>query len=118
MGATAKEALYLERLLSEFGVLLEVHRISTKDLEDSTGVKLKLFGDNQGALAMVTSTKLNHKTTKWYFMREHFIRDLVESGALTVGYCDTDSMPADMLTKALTLIPQRRHRDFTMTSAR
>lgn len=118
MGATAKEALYLERLLSEFGVLLEVHKISTKDLEDSSGVKLKLFGDNQGALAMVTSTKLNHKTTKWYFMREHFIRDLVESGALTVGYCDTDSMPADMLTKALTLIPQRRHRDFTMTSAR
>jgi transposase InsO family protein len=118
MGASAKEALYLERLLTELGVILEVHQISTKDLVDSNGVKLKLFGDNQGALAMTSSAKLNHKATKWYLVREHFIRDLVQSGALTVGYCDTDNMPADMMTKALALVPLRRHRDCTMTPAR
>jgi hypothetical protein len=115
MGATAKEAIYLERLLTELGVTLEVHDIVTKDLVASDGTKLKLFGDNQGALAMATSAKLNHKATKWYLVREHFIRDLVQSGALTVGYCDTDNMPADMMTKALPIVPLRRHRDCMMT---
>ena len=67
---------------------------------------------------MTPSTKLNHKATKWYLVREHFIRDLVQSGALIVQYCDTENMPADILTKALAILLLRRHRDFTMTSAR
>jgi hypothetical protein len=53
---------------------------------------------------MTSSTKLNHKTTKWYSVREHFIRDLVQSGALIVQYCDTVNMPADMLTKVLAIL--------------
>ena len=118
MGASTKEAIYLERLLTELDVRLEAHFITTKDLQDSHGAKLKIFGDNQGALTMTSSTKLNHKATKWYLVREHFIRDLVQSGALIVQYCDTENMPADMLTKALALLLLRRHRDFTMTSAR
>ena len=118
MGASTKEAMYLEKLLTELDVCLEAHFITTKDLQDSLGAKLKIFGDNQGALTMTSSTKLNHKATKWYLVREHFIRDLVQSGALIVDYCDTENMPADMLTKALAILLLRRHRDFTMTSAR
>ena len=118
MGASTKESIYLARLLTELDVRLEAHFITTKDLQDSLGAKLKIFGDNQGALTMTSSTKLNHKARKWYLVREHFIRDLVQFGALIVQYCDTENMPADMLTKALAILFLRRHRDFTMTSAR
>ena len=119
MGAASKEALYLERLLTEFGVCIEYHKISTKDLVDvDTGSCLRLFGDNMGAIAMTESAKLNHKTTKWIDVREHGIRDLVDSGALIVTYLNTEEMPADTMTKALAFGPFIKHRDFMMTSAR
>ena len=119
MGAASKEALYLERLLTEFGVCIEYHKISTKDLVDlDTGCSLRLFGDNMGAIAMTESAKLNHKTTKWIDIREHGIRDLVDSGALIVSYLNTEEMPADTMTKALAFGPFIKHRDFMMTSAR
>jgi hypothetical protein len=54
MGASTKEAIYLERLLTELDVRLETQSITTKDLQDSLGAKLKIFGDNQGALTMTS----------------------------------------------------------------
>ena len=72
IGAACKEAQYLERLLTEFGIRIEYDKIATKDLLDKeTNTCLKLFGDNMGTIAMTESASLNHKTTKWMGVRHH-----------------------------------------------
>lgn len=46
-GCLHQRAKYLEKLLTELDIRLKSHFIMTKVLQDSLGVKLKLFGDNQ-----------------------------------------------------------------------
>jgi hypothetical protein len=43
----------------------------------------------------------HHACTKHIDIRYHFIRHVVETGALNLIYCPTDEMIADILTKAL-----------------
>ncbi len=38
---------------------------------------------------------------KHYDIKLHHIRDTIAQGLVTVHYCPTDTMPADILTKAL-----------------
>ena len=108
-----------ERSLTEFGIRIQYHKITTKDLlDEKTHTCLKLFGDNMGAIAMTESANLKHKTTKWIEVRHHPIRDMVMSGSLIVSYMNTEDMPADGMTKALPFGLLVKHRDFMMTSAR
>ena len=81
-----KEALWLRNLLAEV----------FEPLADAT----TLFSDNQSAIAL-TRDHQYHARTKHIDMRYHFIRWVVENGAVHLVYCPTADMIADTLTKAL-----------------
>lgn len=49
--------------------------------------------------------------TKHIDIRHHFIRQLIQNGTITVVYCKTSDMIADMLTKALSKELFLFHRD-------
>ena len=59
-----------------------------------------LHCDNQSAVAIATNGNF-HARTKHIDIRYHFIRFVIENGSLTLVYCPTDDMTADILTKAL-----------------
>ena len=81
-----KEALWLRNLLAEV----------FEPLTDAT----TLFSDNQSAIALTRDHQF-HARTKHIDVRYHFIRWVVENGALRLVYCPTADMVADVLTKAL-----------------
>jgi hypothetical protein len=81
-----KEALWLRSLLSEvFGAF-----------KDAT----VLFSDNQAAIALARDHQY-HARTKHIDVRYHWIRWVIEQGALRLVYCPTDDMVANVLTKSL-----------------
>ena len=59
-----------------------------------------LYSDNQSAIALARDNQY-HSRTKHIDIRSHFIREAVKNGILTLNYCPTDDMVADILTKAL-----------------
>ncbi len=86
MTHAAKEALWPQRLLFELFPSLETPTI--------------LFCDNQAALQLIEDDNYQART-KHIDKRYHFIREVVQNGALQLIYCPTDNMAADILTKAL-----------------
>ena len=56
--------------------------------------------DNQGAIAMAKNP-VGHKRTKHIDIKHHFIREAVRAGTVTLEYCPTSQMIADILTKPL-----------------
>ena len=81
-----KEALWLHSLLSEvFGGFDKV---------------TVLFGDNQAAISLARDHQY-HARTKHIDVRYHWIRWVIEQGALHLVYCPTDDMVADVLMKSL-----------------
>jgi hypothetical protein len=82
----AKEALWLRSLIKQLF-----------DLELSPTT---LFSDNQSVIAL-TKDHQYHARTKHIDVRFHFIRWIIEQGAVRLVYCPTEDMVADTLTKAL-----------------
>jgi len=87
-----KEAIWLQRLL--------------KDLGMSKYAPKTIYCDNQGAISLAKNPT-QHAKTKHMDVQLEFVRDHVEKGTVTVEYCPTDVMPADLMTKAL---GKERHR--------
>jgi hypothetical protein len=69
--------------------------------------KVKLYGDNQGAIALTKNPHL-HEQFKHIDIYYHFIRDLVEKGLVDVEYVPTMEMVADGMTKPLERIAFER----------
>jgi hypothetical protein len=90
-----KEALWLRNLLAEV----------FEPLADAT----TLFSDNQSAIAL-TRDHMYHPRTKHIDVHYHFIRWVVENGAVRLVYCPTVDMVTDTLTKAL---PSPKVKHFT-----
>ena len=67
------------------------------------GVKVnKLYQDNMSAILLEKNGKWSSsKKTKHINIRYFFIKDRIDAGELTVEYCPTEKMIADMHTKAL-----------------
>lgn len=80
-----KEALWLKVLLVDLGMPASA---------------LKIFCDNQSALALLKSPVLSPKT-KHIDIKYHFARHHVMRKAVVFEYIPTDQMVADVLTKAL-----------------
>jgi hypothetical protein len=59
-----------------------------------------MYGDNQGALALVKNPQLQERL-KHINIRYHFIRDLAKQKKLQMTYIPTTDMIADGLTKPL-----------------
>jgi hypothetical protein len=81
-----KEALWLRNLLAE--------------VFEPLGNTMMLFSDNQSAIALTHDHQF-HAHTKHIDVCYHFIRWVVENGAIRLVYCPTADMLADALTKAL-----------------
>ena len=64
------------------------------------GSPITLYEDNQSTIAMARNPVF-HQRTKHIDTRYLFIRDLINNNAIQIQYCPTESMIADILTKAL-----------------
>lgn len=84
---STKEAIYIRRLLTEIIGKLKATVI---------------FCDNQSA-GLMTKNPVFHEGTKHIDIRYHFVRDSIEKSDVKVEYIPTDTMPADVLTKELSL---------------
>ena len=84
--ATAKEAVWLQKLTSELGH--EVQR------------PLPLFVDNQSAIKLAHNPEF-HNRSKHIDVKYHFTRNLIQQGDISVDYVPTDKQAADCLTKPL-----------------
>ena len=61
-----------------------------------------LMGDNKGAIDTVHNPK-HHNRTKHTLLKYQEVKKSVTEGNITITYVPTGEMPADGLTKALTL---------------
>jgi hypothetical protein len=59
-----------------------------------------LFSDSKSSIALAQDGHY-HPRTKQIDLRYHFIRYIIETGAIKLIYCHTNEMTADTLTKAL-----------------
>ena len=66
--------------------------------ESQDGSQIRLYGDNQGALALVENPEL-HQRTKHIAVKWFYIRQQAERQEIDVWYCPTTDMVADGLTK-------------------
>ena len=81
-----KEALWLKKLMRSFG--------------RDDGVPIKMFGDNQAALAIIQNPT-SHQRAKHIDVQHHFVRDRVQRGEVAFEHVESKSNVADMLTKAV-----------------
>ena len=56
--------------------------------------------DNQGAIA-IGRNPIIHTRTKHIDIRYHYVREALQEKIITLRYCPTDKMLADLLTKGL-----------------
>ena len=83
LSLAAQEAIWLRRLL------FEIDSLTT------------LYEDNQRAIELSKNPKF-HNRTKHIDISCQFIRERVLSKEISVTYCSTDNMLADVMTKGLT----------------
>ena len=81
-----KEAIWLRKLLADVGLVQEG--------------ATTIMCDNQGCMALAKNPT-HHSRTKHIDVQHHFIREKLESGEISLKYCPTEDMVADVLTKAL-----------------
>lgn len=83
---TAKEAVYLKKILKDFGI--------------DTKTAVKIFCDSQSALSMLHGEKFS-RSTKHMAVRFHYLKDLIEREIIAVSYVPTSDNISDLLTKPL-----------------
>ena len=83
-----QESMWVYRLLCE---ILDA-------AEDKSGPELKIMEDNQSCIKM-TKNPVNHGRAKHVYIKYHHIRDEVKRGDVTLEYCETTAMLADIMTK-------------------
>ena len=91
LSEATNEATYLRQLIEEIGC------------KEYVQTPLRIFNDNTSAIKL-TENPMFHKQTKHIGIRVHNVRQHVDEGKLKVEYMPTESMVADVLTKALSRI--------------
>jgi hypothetical protein len=91
---TRKEVVWIRSLLQQ--------------LDQQLSGPTTLYGDNQGAIALVENPEF-HARTKHIDVSAHYIRELAEDQIVEVQYRPTDQMLADCLTKPLKAIQHQRN---------
>jgi hypothetical protein len=86
---SSKDIIWIQKLLSE------LRSIFSDDFTSTT-----LFCDNQGAIRLSKDSTF-HARTKHIDIHFHFIRQTVAQKHITLSYCSTNDMIADILTKSL-----------------
>ena len=96
MTDAAKEAIWIRGLL--------------QDLQHPQAKASLIFGDNQGALAMVRNGS-QHSRSKHIAVREFFIREKVYANEVNVVYISTHLNISDIFTKPLDRVKLQSFRD-------
>jgi hypothetical protein len=110
----AQEAVWLSRMLHELqdyphpSIPLQ-HDNSEVHSNLSRPISLDLNYDNQGAMKLAKNPVF-HARTKHIEIHHHFIRERVVEGEIGLQYINTNSQPADILTKPLGRIKFETHR--------
>jgi hypothetical protein len=86
---SSKDIIWIQKLLSE------LRFIFSDDFNPTT-----LFCDNQGAIRLSKDSTF-HARTKHIDIHFHFIRQTVAQNHITLSYCSTNDMIADIFTKSL-----------------
>ena len=86
VSAATQEAVWLRRLLAGLQAL---------PVEPTV-----IMEDNQSVIAIARNPIL-HARTKHIDIRYHYVREAVQVGIISLSYCPTDEMVADLLTKGL-----------------
>ena len=98
LSAATQEALWMRQLLTNLSVTVEK--------------PITIYEDNQSAIAMSKNPQF-HGRSKHIDIKYHFVRDQVEKKAVTVLYCPTGSMLADLFTKGIPKEQFKKLRDLT-----
>ena len=92
---TCREWEYLDMLLTEIGM--------------KTPTPTIILNDNLSAKKLAeSSVSQNHSKSKHIRMRYHYIRSLLAQGKLEIEHQHTDYLPADLFTKPLGEVKQKR----------
>ena len=86
LSVATQEAVWLRRLFD--------------DLQANLKEPTVVLEDNQGTIAMVKN-RVSHFRTKHIDIRYHYVREAVQEGVISLHYCPTEKMIANLLTKPL-----------------
>ena len=86
LASASQEAIWMQKLLG--------------NLDKKQVQPIEIYEDNQSAICMAKKPQF-HGRAKHVDIKYHFIRELVEKGSVTLTYCPSEDMIADMLTKGL-----------------
>ena len=70
-----------------------------------------IYEDNQGTIAL-SYNPVCRQRSKHIDIRYHFIREVLSNGSITLEYCPTSDMVADVLTKSSTKFQLYKFRDY------
>ena len=84
--SAAQETVWLRNLMKDVGL--------------NQNAATTIYEDNQGAIALSKNPK-NHPRTEHIDVKYRYIREAVENGYLSLSYCPTAEMVADVMTKGL-----------------
>ena len=96
LSTASQEAVWLRRLLQNV----------LKKQDNPTVV----YEDNQGTIELTKNPKF-HNRTKHIDVSYHFVREQVDNKVISVKYCRTEDMLADVMTKGLSKVQFERFRD-------
>ncbi len=88
MSKAMKQALYVHKLLPPLRI--------------NDSCPISLANNNQSSLMLATQSTLTFQAwMKHYNIKLHHLHDTTTKGLVSVHYCLTETMPVDILTKAL-----------------
>ncbi|KAL5520686.1 hypothetical protein ACEPAF_2688 [Sanghuangporus sanghuang] len=87
--SAGQEIMWLRNLFTEFGYKFDAPS--------------SLYIDNQSALSVANNPE-HHRHMKHLDLHFYWLRDIVEAGHIKVHYLPTQTMPADIMTKALSRV--------------
>ncbi len=88
LAMTMQESLYLIQLMSGME-------------NERQPAPVKIFEDNQGAIAL-SKDPVSRQRSKHIDIRDHFVFSALSDGKITIEYCPTEDMVADVMTKPMT----------------
>lgn len=96
LASTIQECIYLEQLL--------------KNIDDYKYTQTVVHEDNQGTIALAKNP-VSRQRCKHVDIKYHFIRSTVNERKVTLVYCTTEDMIADIMTKPATKLKLKKFAD-------
>ena len=88
-------------------------RISSFICPELSGPCVRVFEDNQGAIALAENP-LSSAGTKQTAVRFHFVRELLRAKKIDIQFVASEEQRPDILTKSLAATPFTSHRRFLL----